>query len=87
MAATGSITLNGISDKEMVRIWEYKAKDGKNFTFQPNAMQPLNGPQNQFTGFYNNVVFSWRDDEGLKIVHEIIGFLLKKEQQATAANQ
>ncbi len=87
MAATGQITLNGISDKEMVRIWEYKAKDGNKFTFQPNQLQPVNNQQQQFTGIYNNVIFSWRDDEGLKIVHEILGFLLKKEQQATAANQ
>ena len=89
MAATGSITLNGISDKEMVRIWEYKAKDGNKFTFLPNQLQPVNNPQNsnQFTGIYNNVVFSWKDDSGLHIVHEILGFLLKKEEQAKAANQ
>jgi hypothetical protein len=87
MAIHGSITLNGISDKEMVRIWEYKAKDGTKFLFAPNQMQPAVGPNNQPNGTYNNVVFSWKDEIGLKVVHEIIDYLLKKDEQATVVNQ
>lgn len=90
MAIQGTITLNGVSDSEMVRIWEYKTKDGNKFIFHPNQMQPVNLNNNpaQFTGKYNNVVFSWTDEIGLNIVHEILRYLLKKdEQQPMAANQ
>jgi len=90
MAIQGSVTLNGVSDGEMVRIWEYKNRDGNKFVFHPNLMQPINLNNNpaQFTGRYNNVVFNWTDEIGLNIVHEILGYLLKKdEQQTKAANQ
>jgi len=88
MAIQGTITLNGISDREMVRIWEFKAKDGNKFAFSPNQMQPVNVPNtNNFSGVYNNVVFSWKDEVGLKVVHEILDYLLNKDKQATAVNQ
>jgi hypothetical protein len=88
MAIDGSITLNGVSDREMVRIWEYKAKDGTKFTFTPQTMHPVNDPRNQqFTGVYNNVTFSWKDEVGLKVVHEILDYLLKKDQIPTAVAQ
>jgi hypothetical protein len=80
MAIQGSITLNGITDKELGKIWEFKAKDGTKFTFQPNQMQPLvtNGVQQ---GIYNNVVFGWTDEKGLQVVHEILDYLLKKDEK------
>jgi hypothetical protein len=87
MATTGSITLNGISDKELAKIWELKAKHEGKFNFQPNAMQPVylnNNPQ-QPTGKYNNVTFTWQEDAGLKVVHEVIEYILKKDEQAIAA--
>jgi hypothetical protein len=86
MAIHGSITLNGISDRELGKIWEFKAKDGNKFNFQPNALQPVlvNGVQQ---GTYNNVTFTWTDEVGFKVVHEIVGYLLKKDEQATAVNQ
>jgi hypothetical protein len=84
---TGTITLNGVTDKELAKIWEFKAKDGKNFAFLPNQMQPVIINNNQPTGTYNNVTFSWKDELGLKVVHEIMTFLLKKDEQATAVNQ
>lgn len=86
MATTGTITLNGISDKELARIWELKAKHQGKFNFQPNVLQPITqGNQQMPTGRYNNVVFNWPDDEGLKIVHEVIEYILKKDEQSTAA--
>jgi hypothetical protein len=82
MAIQGSITLNGISDSELGKIWEFKARDGNKFTFQPNALQPvmMNSAQ---TGIYNNVIFQWTDEVGFKVVHDIIGYLLKKDEQAS----
>lgn len=87
MATAGSITLNGVSDKELGRIWELKAKHENKFGFQPNAMQPiyLNNNPSQPTGKYNNVVFTWQEDAGLKAVHEVIDYILRKDEQVTAA--
>lgn len=86
MAIQGQITLNGISDTELAKIWEFKAKDGNKFTFQPNQMQPVMQNNTQ-TGKYNNVVFHWTNEEGLKVVHEIMTYLLKKDENVTAVNQ
>jgi len=86
MATSGTITLNGISDKELARIWELKAKHEGKFNFQPNVLQPiLQGNQQMATGRYNNVVFTWPDDQGLKIVHEVIEYILKMHEQSTVA--
>jgi len=86
MAIHGSITLNGVSDKELGKIWEFKTKDGTKFTFQPNQMQPVttNGVQH---GIYNNAVFGWTDEKGLAVVHQILGYLIKKDEQTAATNQ
>jgi len=81
---TGQITLNGITDKELVKIWEVKARDEKAFLFQPNQMQPTS-LNNQ--PCYNNVVFNWTGEAGLLIVHEVLTFLLKKEEKAEAVTQ
>ena len=86
MAIHGSITLNGISDGELGKIWEFKAQNGNKFTFQPNAIQPVMMNSTQ-TGKYNNVIFHWTDEAGFQVVHEITGYLLKKDEQAAATNQ
>jgi len=93
---TGSITLNGVTDAEMARIWETKAKHGNKFNFVP-GFQPV-PPQPQRPGYppqpqqhhpevvtYNNVTFVWNDAEGLAIVHEVISYLLRKEEKTEAA--
>ena len=36
---------------------------------------------------YNNVVFNWTGEAGLLIVHEVLTFLLKKEEKAEAVTQ
>jgi hypothetical protein len=86
MAIQGQITLNGISDSELAKIWEFKAKDGDKFSFLPNQMQPVMQNNTQ-TGKYNNVAFHWTDGEGLRVVHEIMTYLLKKDENTTAVNQ
>ena len=81
---SGNIVLNGISDKEMVRIWEFKAQHGNAFTFNPQQFQSVT---NQGTPYYNNVTFQWNGEAGLKIMHEVLGYLLKKEERAEAVGQ
>jgi hypothetical protein len=75
--SSGSITLNGITDKELGKIWEIKARNEKAFIFQPNMMQPGGSPQGE--QFYTNVHFQWTGEAGLKIVEEVLAFILKKE--------
>lgn len=82
--ASGSIIINGITDKEMVRIWEFKAQHGNAFSFNPQQIQTV---PNQGTPYYNNVVFQWNGESGLKVMHEILSYLLKKEEKAEAVGQ
>jgi len=81
---SGNIALNGITDKEMVRIWEFKAQNPNAFHFNPQQFQPV---ANQGTTYYNNVSFQWTGETGLKVMQEIISYLLKKEEKAAAVGQ
>jgi len=79
--SSGSITLNGITDPEMVRIWEFKSRHGHAFNFNPQQFQAVG---NQGGVYYNNVAFTWGGEAGLNVMHEILGYLLKKEERAEA---
>jgi len=81
----GTIILNGITDQEMVRIWEFKAKNEGVFTFNPQQFQIAHDQQGR--NFNNNVTFTWTGEAGLKVMHEILGYLLKKEEKAEAVGQ
>jgi hypothetical protein len=64
----------------MALTWEFKVKGGNKFIFHPNHNA------NQFTGKYSNVNFSWTGEEGMRVVHEILGFVLKKDEKVKATN-
>lgn len=81
----GQITLNGVTDNELAKIWEFKARNEKAFLFQPNMMQQTQTAQG--TPYYNNVHFQFTSEAGLSIVHEVLSFLLKKEEQQKVAGQ
>jgi len=83
---TGSLTINGITDDELAHILEVKAKHTNAFHFNPQGLQPAPNAQQQT--YYNNATFAWNSEQSLQLVHEIIGFLLKKDDdQAKAAGQ
>ena len=85
VTCAGNITLNGITDAELMRILEFKIKNEGKFTFNPQTLQIVqNRPAAQQT-VYNNAVFYWSNEEGLKVVHEIIAYLLRKEERQVAA--
>jgi hypothetical protein len=87
VGCTGSITLNGITDSELVKILEFKVKHEGKFTFNPQTLQIVpNRPPAQET-VYNNAIFHWQNEEGLRVVHEIMGYLLKKEERREAVAQ
>jgi hypothetical protein len=81
---SGNITINGITDREMVRIWEFKAQKGSAFNFNPQQFTASGTPSGQV---YSNVTFTWNGEAGLQVMHEIIGYLLKKEEKAEAVGQ
>jgi len=89
---TGSLTINGISDSDLVRIFEIKLKHEKSLAFNPQQLQtamtqqhPGHNPQPIQPQQYNNALFGWQNEDGLEAVHQIISMLLKKEEQQPKA--
>lgn len=82
----GNFIVNGITDAEFVKILEIKIKHEGHFTFTPQQLQPVPQQPGRAPGsVYNNAVFTWNSEQGLAAVHEIIGYLLKKEERREAA--
>src|ERR1700756_574354 len=84
LTCTGTITLNGITDRELIQILESKIKNDGKFTFNPQLLQLSAGRTSQET-FYNNAIFTWINEEGLRAIHDITGLLLKGKSMAVAA--
>jgi hypothetical protein len=78
LSCTGTITLNGITDRELIQILESKIKNEGKFSFNPQLLQLNMGRTSQETS-YNNAIFTWTNQEGLMAIHEIIGLLLKEQ--------
>lgn len=76
LSCTGTITLNGITDRELIQILESKIRHEGKFTFNPQLLQLSGGRTSQETS-YNNAIFTWTNQEGLKAIHDITGLLLK----------
>lgn len=83
---SGSITLSSVNDREMEKIWGFKAKHGNSgaFSFSPAGIQPI---QNQVPALYNNVTFTYNSLHGLNLLTEIVNEIHKTEQEARAAGQ
>lgn len=75
---TGTITLNGISDRELIQILESKIRNEGKFTFNPQLLQLNQGRTSQETS-YNNAIFTWTSEEGLRAIHDITGLLLNEQ--------
>ena len=85
----GSLTLNGLSDADLVKLLDIKIRHEKSLNFNPQQMQlayvqTQRGQQEQV---YNNAVLTWSNEQGLEAVQEIVRTLLKKEETATAVGQ
>ena len=74
---TGTITINGITDRELIQILESKMRNEGKVNFSPSALQIQNKPGQETA--YNNAILVWTSEEGFKAVHEIIGVLLKTQ--------
>jgi hypothetical protein len=86
MAYSGSVTINGLSDQDLVKILEVKIKYEKELYFNPQQLQPVQQqPPHGAAQIYNNAMFNWNNEKGLEAVHKIISILLKKEGQQEKA--
>ena len=83
----GVLTLNGVTDQELVKILEVKIRHENAFNFNPQQMQNagMTNVGNKPSAVYNNVALHWPNEKGLAAVHEIVNFLLKKEEKSVAA--
>jgi hypothetical protein len=77
LSCTGTITLNGITDRELIQILESKIRNDGKFTFNPQLLQ-LNQGRTSGETSYNNAIFTWTNEEGLRAIHDITGLLLKE---------
>jgi hypothetical protein len=76
--AGGALTMNGITDRELVIILEVKEKHEGKMIFNPQQMQPQNQqPSGKQT--YNNVMLNWQEHSGLKGVLTILERLSAEE--------
>jgi hypothetical protein len=69
----GLVTLNGLTDKQLVTVLEAKIHhEGKVF-FNPQQVQQVPAPQPNPQGktLNNNVVVSWHNEEGFKAAIEL----------------
>lgn len=70
----GNLTLNGITEQQLIKILQFKVAHEGQFSFSPNSLQPFSPAQN--VTVYNNATFSWSGDPGLKAVLELVTSLL-----------
>ena len=84
--ATGSLTINGLEDADLVKLLEIKMRHEQALNYSPQQMQPqrVQTPQG-VREFYNNVVLSWNGEQGLAAVQEAIETLLRKEDARAQA--
>jgi hypothetical protein len=69
---SGSITLNGVTDKEMGRIFDFKAAHEGQFYLKEGTQGPGQNPQG---GQFNNVSLTWNNGQGLKLILELVSSL------------
>lgn len=69
---SGSVTLNGLTDAELIIVLQEKEKANNLFTFNPQAMQPANLGGNPPRSGYNNVTLGWNNPQGIHAVMHIL---------------
>ena len=72
---SGSMVLNGVTDKQLAKIIEFKASHEGLFNFNLSGIQQVPTPPTQ-PATYNNFVMVWGNDNGLRAVLELLTSLL-----------
>ncbi|HEX9224842.1 MAG TPA: hypothetical protein VF860_16035 [Candidatus Acidoferrales bacterium] len=81
---TGQVVINGVNDKDLVKILEVKIKHERSLQLNPQQLQVV-GTSQPNVMVYNNVVLGWQNEDGLEAVHSIISILLKKGEHTEKA--
>jgi len=78
---SGKLTINGIDDKELIKILEVKTRHEGALQFPANEMQPAQIPRQGGAPVpgYNNVNLSFNNEAGLEAVKEILHILTEKK--------
>ena len=84
---SGSFTVNGITDRDLVKILELKMKHQGKLIFNPQQLQPVNQqlPNQPQETHYNAAIFSFNSEDGMRAVYEVMDYLLHKEEKAEVA--
>lgn len=69
----GNMVVNGITEKQLITVLQFKLAHEGQFNFSPQTLQPVTSPPNVT---YNNANFSWANDEQLKLVIQLLTSLL-----------
>jgi hypothetical protein len=82
----GSITLNGITDQQLIVILEAKVKNERVLAFNPQQMQPVNqgAPGKPAKQTYNNVSLIWQNEDGARVGIDLLKRLLEVTEPVTA---
>ena len=79
----GQITLNGITDAQLILILKEK-ETLKGFGFEVHPLQRVaivnTGPNRPQESGYNNAIFIWQNDAGLKEVMAVVGKLHHQQE-------
>lgn len=73
----GSVTLNGLTDKQLVTVLEAKIRHEGAINFNPQLIQQAQtNPQKPGVLINNNVVINWANEVGFKAAIELQAELL-----------
>lgn len=79
----GFVTLNGVTDQQLVKVLEAKIKHEGQLEF--NTQQVRQEVVGQNKSVNNNVTVGWRADQGLLAVIGLLSELVEHEQRSTAS--
>ena len=72
---TGTIALNAVSEKSLLKVLEFKVAHEGQFSFNPSAAQQYqNNPQTP--PIYNGVTLGFTSDEQLKTVLQVLSLIV-----------
>ncbi len=71
---TGSITLDGLDDRDLIVIMEVKQRHEGKLTFRPEQMQTVS-QVNPPKSIYNKAILFWNDNSSMDGIKEILNRL------------
>jgi hypothetical protein len=69
---TGSVTINGSTDGELIIILEAKRRHEGAFQFSPQTLKPVNFGGNPPKAGYDNAILTWHNQLGFELVMEVL---------------